>query len=63
MRIIQDLQSTGQYDKAQSAYEKLGRLKKRAVEIKKAGGYEALPNEISETLLNMKEEILKEFSE
>jgi len=61
MRIIQDLQSDGQYDKAQSAYEKLGRLKKRAVEIKKAGGYEALPNEISETLLKMEEEILKGF--
>jgi Lamin Tail Domain/SbsC C-terminal domain len=58
--IIENQVDEGNVEKAAANLEKLERLKKRAVEIKKAGGYEALPESV-EFDLRYTEEYLTEI--
>lgn len=58
---ISSLQLANQFDVAEQEYAKLKRLKKRAIEIKEAGGYEQLPEEIGMALEFYEEQILKVF--
>jgi len=60
--IIEKQLNEGQLDKAQSNLEKLERLKKRAVEIKEAGGYKAVPATITNTLTEWESDIESELN-
>ncbi|MFD2214865.1 hypothetical protein [Metabacillus endolithicus] len=60
--IIEKQLNEGQLDKVQSNLEKLERLKKRAVEIKEAGGYKAVPATITNTLTEWESDIESELN-
>ncbi|WP_121663681.1 hypothetical protein [Metabacillus litoralis] len=61
LHIILGLQSSNQFAEAEAAFQKLERLKKRAVEIKEAGGYEQLPVEVALTLDYYEETVVEIF--
>ncbi|UGB30559.1 hypothetical protein [Metabacillus sp. B2-18] len=61
MKIIENLQKNGKREEAIEQFSKLERLKKRAVEIKNAGGYQSLPIQISEYLVN-RERVLDTYN-
>ncbi|MCM3162601.1 hypothetical protein [Metabacillus litoralis] len=55
--------SQQQYTQAESNLAKLSRLKKRAVEIKKTGGYQAVPTAITSTLNNWESSLSSQLHE
>lgn len=61
MNTINTLIENGNNDKAETEIAKLERLKKRAVDIKKAGGYKELPTNISNALTKLEKDISNEL--
>ncbi|WP_121663763.1 hypothetical protein [Metabacillus litoralis] len=59
--VINESLKAGNTEKANLDLAKLERLKKRAIEIKKAGGYKDIPTKVTNTLATMENKVVTEI--